>query len=287
MRDTVITYKEKMTKHERRALWLKRIFIWISIIVTLFPVFAIISASLSTGSSFIQKSIIPESITFQNYIDVLAKEDGFLTWMKNTIFVATVVSIVQLIMTLPAAFAFSKLHFVGKKCGLMTLLLLQMFPASMSVAAILAVSYRIPNSMDNLWYLSIILCAGSAYNIWLLKGFIDGLPSELVEAAKVDGASTWNIFIKIILPLVKPMAVVIFFFSFIGVFGEFIFSSALIKDGSTKLLVPGLKSLIGDKVTNWPQYAACSVMVSLPLAILFVSLQKFIANGLVAGAVKE
>lgn len=287
MKDEVIVYKEKMTKHERTSLWLKRIFLWISIIIILFPVFSIISASLSTGSSFMQKSIIPESITFQNYIDVLSKENGFLTWMKNTVFVATVVSIVQLLMTLPAAFAFSKLKFIGKKCGLMILLLLQMFPACMSVTAILAVSYRIPNSMDNLWYLSLILCAGSAYNIWLLKGFIDGLPSELVEAAKVDGASTWQIFTKIILPLVKPMAVVIFFFSFIGIFGEFVFSSALIKDGSTKLLVPGLKSLIGDKVTNWPQYAACSVMVSLPLAILFVSLQKFIANGLVAGAVKE
>ena len=278
MKDEVIFYKEKMTKHERTSLWLKRIFLWISIIIILFPVFSIISASLSTGSSFMQKSIIPESITFQNYIDVLSKENGFLTWMKNTVFVATVVSIVQLLMTLPAAFAFSKLKFIGKKCGLMILLLLQMFPACMSVTAILAVSYRIPNSMDNLWYLSLILCAGSAYNIWLLKGFIDGLPSELVEAAKVDGASTWQIFTKIILPLVKPMAVVIFFFSFIGIFGEFVFSSALIKDGSTKLLVPGLKSLIGDKVTNWPQYAACSVRVSLPLDLLFVSIQQFIAT---------
>ena len=83
------------------------------------------------------------------------------------------------------------------------------------------------------------------------------------------------------------MAVVIFFFSFIGIYGEFVFSSALIKDKSLKLLVAGLKTLMADKITNWPQYAAASIMVSIPLAIVFVSIQKFIAKGLVAGAVKE
>ena len=83
------------------------------------------------------------------------------------------------------------------------------------------------------------------------------------------------------------MSVVIFFFTLIGVFGEYIYSAALIKDKSLKLLVVGLNSLMGDKITNWPEYAACSVMVSIPLAIVFVSIQKFISKGLTAGAVKE
>lgn len=282
-----ISYKYKMNKAERVALWGKRIFLWISILIIIFPVFAIVNASLSTGTSFMQKSIIAKEITFENYKAVLSAKDGFLRWMINNTFVAILVSTIQLIMTLPAAYAFSKLRFKGKRKGLMTLLILQMFPASMAVPAILAVAYKLPFGMDNLLFLSLILCAGSAYNIWLMKGYIDGLPKALDEAAMVDGATTWQIFTKIILPLTKPMAVVIFFFSFIGVFGEFVFSAALIKDRTLRMLVPGLKSLMADKVTNWPQYAAASVLISIPLAIVFVSIQKFISRGLVAGAIKE
>lgn len=282
-----ISYKYKMNKAERTALWGKRIFLWISILIIIFPVFAIITASLSTGTSFMQKSIIPKEITFENYKAVLSAKDGFLRWMVNNTFVAVLVSTIQLIMTLPAAYAFSKLRFTGKRKGLMLLLILQMFPSSMAVPAILAVAYKVPFGMDNLLFLSLILCAGSAYNIWLMKGFIDGLPKALDEAAMVDGATTWQVFTKIILPLTKPMAIVIFFFSFICIFGEFVFSAALIKDKSLRLLVPGLKSLMADKVTNWPQYAAASVLVSIPLAIVFVSIQKFISRGLVAGAIKE
>lgn len=282
-----LTYSRKITKWQRSSLWIKRIFLWISILVILFPVFSIVTASLSPGTSFMQKSLIPESITFDNYLAVLSKKDGFLTWMKNTTIVAVIVSTIQLAMTLPSAYAFSRFKFKGRKKGLMILLILQMFPGSMTVPAILSVAYRVSFGMDNLIFLSLILCAGSAYNIWLMKGFIDGLPKELDEAARVDGANTWHVFTKIILPLTKPMAVVIFFFSFIGIYGEFVFSSALIKDKSLKLLVAGLKTLMADKITNWPQYAAASIMVSIPLAIVFVSIQKFIAKGLVAGAVKE
>ncbi|MDD6795690.1 MAG: ABC transporter permease subunit [Clostridiaceae bacterium] len=284
---TEFKYKKQMTKTERIYLWLKRIFLWVSILIVMFPVFSIISASLTKGNSFMQKSIIPDSITFENYINALSEKDGFVRWMLNTIFVATIVSVIQLIMTLPAAYAFSKLKFRGKKNGLKSLIILQMFPASMTVPAILAVAYKLPFGMDNLIFLSIILCTGSAYNIWLMKGTIDGLPNELIEAAKVDGATTWQVFYKIVLPLIKSMSVVIFFFTFIGVFGEYIYSAALIKDKPLKLLVVGLKSLMGDKITNWPEYAACSVMVSIPLAIVFVSIQKFISKGLTAGAVKE
>ncbi|MDZ7543685.1 ABC transporter permease subunit, partial [Clostridium perfringens] len=132
------------------------------------------------------------------------------------------------------------------------------------------------------------MCGASAYNIWLMKGFIQGLPKELDESAYVDGATHGQVFKKIILPLTKPMLVVIFFFSFIGTFGEFVLSAALLKDPSMKLLVMGLKSFMDKGVsTNWTLYAAASVMATIPLAILFVSIQKFVATGLVAGAVKE
>ncbi|MDZ5000298.1 ABC transporter permease subunit, partial [Clostridium perfringens] len=183
---------------------------------------------------------------------------------------------------------FSRLRFSGKKYGLMALLILQMFPASMALPAILGVAYELPWGMDNHAFLIIVMCGASAYNIWLMKGFIQGLPKELDESAYVDGATHGQVFKKIILPLTKPMLGVIFFFSFIGTFGEFVLSAALLKDPSMKLLVMGLKSFMDKGVaTNWTLYAAASVMATIPLAKLFVSIQKFVATGLVAGAVKE
>lgn len=282
-----LVYKKKVTKGEAMELWGKRIFLITSILIIIFPIFAIISASLSTGTSFMQKNLIPETITFENYQKALSENVGFIKWMANTTFIALLVSTIQLAMTLPAAFAFSRLKFKGRKKGLMILLVLQMFPTIMSVPAILAIAYKLPFGMDNLIFLSLILCAGSAYNIWLMKGYIDGLPRELDEAAKVDGATVWQVFIKIILPLTKSMSVVIFFFSFIAIYGEFVFSASLLKDKDLKTLVIGLKSFTAGKLTDWPMYSACSIMISIPLAMLFVAIQKFISKGLVSGAVKE
>ncbi|MEG0296897.1 MAG: ABC transporter permease subunit [Clostridium sp.] len=280
-------HKKKLTKYEKTSLWMGRIFIWISIAVVLFPVFAIVTASLSTGTSFMQSGLIPEEITFANYIKVLTETD-FLTWIFNTIKVALAVSTIQVLMTLPAAYAFSRLRFSGKKYGLMTLLILQMFPASMALPAILGVAYELPWGMDNHVFLIIIMCGASAYNIWLMKGFIQGLPRELDESAYVDGATHFEVFKKIIFPLSKPMLVVIFFFSFIGTFGEYVLSAALLKDPEMKLLVMGLKTFMDQGASaNWTTYAAAAVMATIPLTIGFVAIQKFISKGLVAGAVKE
>lgn len=279
-------HKKILTKPEKVTLWLSRVFIWISIAIILFPVLAIVTASLSTGSSFIQKELIPTEVTFDNYLYVL-KETDFLLWVGNSFKICLFVALAQVAMTLPSAYTFSRLRFSGKKYGLMSLLILQMFPASMALPAILSVAYKL-NGMDNHWFLILVMCGASAYNIWLMKGFIDGLPKELDESALVDGATHGQIFRKIIFPLCKPMLVVIFFFSFIGTFGEYILSAALLKDAGLKTLVIGLKSFMdGGVSTNWTAYAAASVMATVPLAILFVSIQKFVSKGLVAGAVKE
>ncbi|HCW52148.1 MAG TPA: sugar ABC transporter permease [Clostridium sp.] len=282
-----IEYKRKLSQREKIELNLKRLFLICSLLILMFPVIAIIMASLSTGTSFMQKNIIPDSITFSNYIKAFSPQVGFSKWMINTTFVAVVVALIQLVLTFPAAYAFSKLKFRGRNKWLMFLIILQMFPSSMTVPAILSVAYKIPFGMDNLLFLALILCAGSAYNIWLMKGFMDGIPNELEEAARIDGATTWQVFTKIILPLAKSMGVVIFFFAFIAVYSEFVFSAALVKNKNLLTLVVGLKSFTAGKLTDWPMYSACSILISVPLAAIFVAIQKFISKGLVAGAVKE
>lgn len=280
-------YKVRLKKQDKIKLWASRVFLWISILIIAFPIWAIISASLSPGTSFYENGIIPKAVTFDNYINVLKNTD-FLIWIKNSLILCLFVSMIQVIMTLPAAYSFSRLRFAGKKYGLMTLLILQMFPATMAIPAILSVAYKLPFGMDNLPFLVLVLCGSSAYNIWLMKGFVDGIPKELDEAALVDGASHFKIFTKIIIPLAKPMLIVIFFFSFIGVFGEFMISAALLKSPQVKTLVLGLNGMMkSGSTTSWPVYAAASVMATIPLTIIFISIQKFIAKGLVAGAVKE
>lgn len=280
-----LVYKHKLRPSEIRDLWASRVVLWIFILIILFPIFAIISVSLNKGDSFFSTSLLPTNFTFENYGKVLANT-GFKTWVKNSLILCVCVSFIQLFISVTGAYAFSRMKFKGRKNGLMALLLLQMFPTVMALPAILGVAYNL-HLMDKYWALIILLSAGSAYNIWLLKGFMDSLPKELDEAARVDGASDFSIFSKIILPLCKPMLAVIFLFSFIGVYSEFIYTSSLIKVKGLQTVSTGLQDFVTNQFSsNWTQYSAAAVMATVPIAILFVLLQKFIASGLTAGAVK-
>lgn len=280
-----LKYERKLRPAERRMAWISRIFIWFMLLVVLFPVFAVVSASMAKGEVFTQTTLIPSAWTLENYAKVLT-ETNFLIWVKNSLIICVVVSVIQLLLTVPMAFAFSRLKFWGRKNGLMMLLLLQMFPAAMSLPAILGLAYRL-NGMDHIITLVIIAAGASAYNIWLMKGFIDGIPKELVEAASVDGATTFQIFMKIILPLTRNMILVIFLFTFIGSYSEFIFASAILKDPDSLTLAVGMQQFIkNDFSANWTQYSAAAIMASVPIVILATVGQKYMAKGLVAGSVK-
>lgn len=280
-----LQYKKKLRPAEIRGLWISRIFLLIMIFIVLFPLISIVGASMAKGEAFTQTTLLPDAFSLDNYKKVLTQTD-FLVWLKNSLIVCTLISIIQLIFTIPTAFAFSKLRFTGRRKGLMFLLLLQMFPAAMTLPAILAIAYRI-NAMDHILTLVVIQCGASAYNIWLMKGFIDGIPKELVEAAKVDGASTFETFRKVILPLTRNMVLVIFLFTFIGAYSEFVFSAALMKDPMSQTIPIGLQQFITNQFSaNWTQYSAAAIMASVPIVVLATLGQKYMAKGLVAGSVK-
>lgn len=280
-----VVYKKKLSKSEKRIAFISRIIIWIMVAIVIFPIVAVVSASMADGQAFTQTNLFPDTWTLKNYKAVLTETD-FLLWVKNTLIISLSVAVIQLCLTIPSAFAFSRLKFLGRKKGLMMLLLLQMFPAAMALPAILGIAYKL-NAMDNIWALVILQCGGSAYNIWLMKGFIDGIPKELTEAAYMDGASTLQTFIKVILPLTKNMLIVIFLFSFIGSYSEFVFASALLKDPTSQTIATGLKGFITGKFSaNWTQYSAAAIMACIPIVGLFTVSQKYIADGLVSGSVK-
>ncbi|XZM77591.1 sugar ABC transporter permease [Clostridium perfringens] len=280
-----LKYERKLRPAERRMAWISRIFIWFMLLLVLFPVFAVVSASMAKGEVFTQTSLIPSAWTLENYAKVLT-ETNFLIWVKNSLIICVVVSIIQLLLTVPMAFAFSRLKFWGRKNGLMMLLLLQMFPAAMTLPAILALAYRL-DGMDHIITLIIIQAGAGAFNVWLLKGAIDGIPKELTEAAYVDGASTFQTFTMIILPLLRNMLLVIFLFTFIGAYSEFIFASSLLKSPESLTLAVGMQQFITNNFSaNWTQYSAAAIMASIPIVAFATIAQKYMAKGLTAGSVK-
>ncbi|NOW06682.1 sugar ABC transporter permease [Clostridium beijerinckii] len=285
--DEKLLYKKKLIAIEKRELWFQRIFLWIFIAIIFFPILCVIGASLGTGDSFFTGTIFTETMTLDNYKEIFTSSTtDFTGAFIRTFIVCGAVGGLQIIMTVTAAYAISRMRFKGRKYGLLSLLILQMFPSTMTISAI----YYIVSSLElqgSMIALIFFLAGGSAFNVWLLKNYMDGIPKELDESAKVDGATHNQIFIKIILPLAKPMIAVMFFFSVQGTYNEFIISNMILNTPETQTIMCLLRSFInGNFNQHWTIFAAGSVVSSIPLVILFMFLQKYIEKGLVAGAVK-
>nr|NNM90685.1 ABC transporter permease subunit [Bacilli bacterium] len=275
---------KRVKPSERIRVWSIRIVLWIVIALALIPLLYVVTASLNPSQSSYSASIIPLHPTLSNYEEVF--QSGFFTWLLNTTEVAVVVAAAQLIMTTMAAYAFSRMRFLGRKYGLMTMILLQMFPNSMAVAAIYAVLAQV-GLLDRLWVYMLLLIGGSAFNIWITKGYFDTIPKELDESAVVDGAGHITVFLRIVLPLARPMLAVIFFLTIIGTYSEYILAGTVLQSPGNYTLGLGLYSLInGQFAQNWGLFAACSLLAALPLAIAFAFLNPLMAKGLTSGAIK-
>jgi arabinogalactan oligomer / maltooligosaccharide transport system permease protein len=277
--------KEKISARDARRLWVSRVVIWIVIVLVMFPVLWIVMSSFSAGDSFFLSSLFPEHLSTEHYT-ALFRETDFLLWVGNSLKFCFIVAVIQLIMTSLAAYAFSRLRFTGRKYGLMALLVLQVFPNSMAVAGYYILIYQF-GLVDSSLALIFVLAGGSAFNIWLLKSYIDGLPVELDEAAMIDGANGFQVFYKIIIPLATPQLAVIFLFSFIATYSEYVITSIFLQTPGKMTLALGLQTFISDQfAAHWTMFSAAAVVSSLPIMIIFMCLQKFIQSGLVAGGVK-
>ena len=277
--------KRKLRTSDIRTLWLSRVVLWIVIILVLFPALWILMSSFSVGDSFFLSSLFPEKLSLEHYVELFEDTD-FTTWVWNSLKMCLAVALIQLTLTALAAYAFSRLRFTGRKYGLMTLLVLQVFPSSMAVAGYYILIYKF-GLVDNVLVLMFVLAGGSAFNIWLLKSYIDSIPVELDEAASVDGAGKFTIFYKIILPLAMPQMVVIFLFSFIATYSEYIVTSIFLQTPGKMTLALGLQSFITNQfAAHWTMFSAAAVLSSVPIMVVFMMLQKYIQNGLIAGGVK-
>jgi arabinogalactan oligomer / maltooligosaccharide transport system permease protein len=290
-----VTLKNPFVKKQRRTSsnFFRHAFAWLMIAFSIFPIYVVITSSLSTSGALSQ-SIIPAEINWGNYERLFTDEQvPFLTWMGNSLLLATVNAVLSVLIGILAAFAFSRLKYKGRKQSLQVLLLVQVFPNFLALAAIYVIMERIYRVFPEIGLgtlgglLLVYLGASMGANAWLLKGFLDSIPMELDEAAKIDGASPAQIFWQVFLPLTTPILIVVALLSFIGTFNEFILASIFLQDIESRTIAVGLQSFVSSQFgQNWGAFAAGSVLASIPLVALFLSLQKYIVGGVTSGAVK-
>lgn len=277
----------------RRNLW-RHAVAWSLILFTVFPIYIVITSSISTSGGLVTNSLLPTDIGWDNFSLLFGNSAiPFTKWIANTIFIATIVAVVSVLIGAAAAYAFSRLRFKGRKLGIQALLLLQVFPSFLALAAIyvmMAEVYKVfpAFGLGSAGGLILIYLGGAmGVNAWLLKGFIDSIPAELDESARVDGASPSQVYWLIFFPLSAPVLAVVALLSFIGTFNEFVLASLFLTDPEKRTLAVGLQQFVGGQFAeNWGPFAAGSLIASVPLVIVFLSLQKYIVGGLTAGAVK-
>lgn len=263
----------------------------IAVLWALFPVSYVISASLNPLGNVVTTGMIPRDLDFGNYSRLL-DEQPFGTWARNSLIVCAAVVFVQLLFSALGAYAFSRFRFKGRRGGLLSLLLIQMFPQYLAAVALYLLFTDIGEvvpaiGLDTLAGYIIMMCGGSLGQVWLIKGFFDSIPRSLDEAAMIDGASHVQVFFRIILPLVRPILAVCGLLVFVGVIAEFLMASIFLRSEGNKTLATGLYGLIdADRSNNLGVFAAGAVLTAIPVVLLFLYLQKFIVGGITAGGVK-
>jgi len=277
----------------RENLW-RHAFAIVMCVFSLFPLYLVVLSSLNTGGSLQLSSFLPREVSLDNF-RILFNDPRipYLTWVKNSLLISSTVAISSVFIGAASAFAFSRLRFKGKKFGIQLLLLVQMFPAVLALSAVYVIMERVFTFAPGIGLgsqagLILVYLGGSmGVNIWLLKGFVDSIPTELDEAAKIDGASPGQTYWLIFIPLATPVLAVVCLLSFIGTFNEFIMARLFLIEMDTRTVAVGLQQFVGGQYsTNWGPFAAGSIIASIPIVIIFLSLQKFIVNGLTAGSVK-
>jgi arabinogalactan oligomer/maltooligosaccharide transport system permease protein len=263
-------------------------FLSIMAIFALFPVYYVVQASLAAGQNLYTTDLhlLPANPTMGNYVYALTRLP-LLNWIGNTMLICFMTTIIGVIFSTTGAYALSRFRFNGRRMTLRFLLALQAFPGLLALSAY----YLMLNALgllNSLWGLVLIGSAGSlVFCCWNMKSYMDSLPVELEQAAFLDGASHWQAFLRVVLPLVSPALAVSSLLNFVGGWNEYALANLVLNanaTGSNLTFMLGLYSLQSDFHTPWGYFAAASVIVSVPLMVLFLYGQRFFQAGLAIGA---
>ena len=289
-------------KSQRWRVWAAQAFLWALIALTLFPLLAILSISLRPGN-FATGSLIPSEISLEHWklalgISYTTAEGQLVTppfpvllWLWNSVKIALISATLIVIISTTAAYAFARMKFARKEAILNAMLLLQVFPVAVALVAIYAIFDGIGNQLPWLGVethagLIVAYLGGVATHVWTIKGYFDTIPVEIEENAKVDGATTWQAFRLVLLPMAVPILVVVFVLAFIGVIIEYPVASILLREEPNLTLAVGSKFYLYEQKYLWGDFAAAAVLSGLPITLVFLAAQRWIVSGLTSGGVK-
>ena len=283
-----------MQRQKKLALIFRIILAIFMLTFALFPIIWIISASFNPTNSLVGQPLIPPNPTLDNYKTLFTSTiHPYPRWYLNSLGISIFVTIVGTAITTLAAYAFSRFRFRSRKTLLQAILLIQVFPNFLNMVALFLILQQLGNVVSWLGLntygglLLVYLGGVLGANTWLTKGYFDAIPRDLDEAAKVDGANHWQIFTIIMLPLVRPILVVVGLLTFIGTYSEYVLAKVLLTDKYMYTLAVGLNAMVSNQFAqNWGVFSAGALLAAIPTLLLFLIFQKHLVGGLTAGSVK-
>lgn len=254
-------------------------------VIFVFPVLWLIMASFSkSGSIYDIEGFFPDTLSLSSYITLFTdtKMYDYPNWLKNTLFVAVFASLIGTILVILTAYTISRFQFKSRKLLMKSTLVLSMFPSFMGMTAVYLIMVNF-NLINQLWSLILIYAAGAPMGYLVQKGYFDTISNTIYEAARVDGATNFQVFTKVTLPLAKPIIVYTALTQFAWPWSDFILPNMLLKNKDLWTVAVGLVHL--DE-TQFTRFAAGSVFIAVPIVILYFALSKFLVLGVSDGAVK-
>ena len=253
------------------------------VVITLIPIVWIFDIAISPGNAL--GGEIGDSFSTEHFSKIL-EGDSFWIWFRNSLIVSIGTSLLGLVIAIPAGYAFSRYKFTGRDVSMFAFLLVQMFPGIIILVPYFLVMKTLGLLNSHLGLILAYCVTALPLCVWMLKGFFDTVPRELEEAATLDGCNQFQVFTKVVLPLSLPAVAVTALFSFLAAWNEFLLALTFNTSNDMYTLPVGLASLISSTGQAWGDFAAASILVSLPVALLFLFFQKFLIEGLAAGGVK-
>jgi arabinogalactan oligomer/maltooligosaccharide transport system permease protein len=258
-------------------------------VIIIYPLLWTVGASFNPGNSLVSNSIIPKNPTLDHYRELFAGKESlqYVHWYLNSLKISIFTMIGSVISVSFTAYAFSRFRFKGRKNALTLFLLLQMIPQFSALIALFVLAQML-HMMNSHWLLILLYIGGTIpMNTYLMKGYMDSIPMDLDESAKIDGASNTRIFLQIIMPLSRPMLAVVAMNGFTGPLGDFVMSSTILRTPESYTLPIGLYNLVNEVMgASYTTFAAGAILISIPIAIAFLMLQKHFVSGLTAGGTK-
>lgn len=293
MQDSQVSLRRPFRRWWRETGW--RHLVGAAVVLfCVFPLVYVFSASLNPGGTLITANSLFSNFSLDSYIELFNRpQQPYAAWFLNTLFIGLSASAGSVLLGALAAYAFSRMRFTGRRFGLITLVLVQMFPQLLAMVAIFLLMLGIGEVFpaiglnSQIGLIMVYLGGALGVNTYLMYGFFNTVPTSIDEAARIDGAGHARIFFTIILPLVSPILAVVALLSLVGTLSEFVIASVLLSDPERQTLAVGLYQFISQETSqNWSIFAAGAVLAAIIPVALFLLLQRYIVSGLVAGSVK-